>query len=156
MKTIQLEDEIQILIDVIKKSHFSDVKAIDESLAKIMAFNQASSIRPLIRLIEDNAIYDEAIFAIIHSIESFQDDVYITECIKELPDLVLKSPQWAMILFQRILNNDHASVCLIEKIYLTTHEVKQAVLWLVEEINRKSIQFLDQTEAVKIAAKHVK
>lgn len=121
-----------------------------------MAFNQASSIRPLIRLIEDNAIYDEAIFAIIHSIESFQDDVYITECIKELPDLVLKSPQWAMILFQRILNNDHASVCLIEKIYLTTHEVKQAVLWLVEEINRKSIQFLDKTEAVKIAAKHVK
>ncbi|MFW1857612.1 Imm30 family immunity protein [Acinetobacter defluvii] len=150
----ELEVQIQILSEIIKNNHFCDVKAIDKSLAKIMAFNQASVIRPLIRLIEDDAEYDEAVFSIIHSVESFKDNVYISECIKELPYLVIKSPQWALILFKRILNNDRTMICLIENIHFTTYEIKQTILWLVEEINQKSTQFLDKTETMKLAVKN--
>lgn len=153
MNVTELENEIQILIEAIKKNHFSDVKIIEGSLTKIMAFDNASVIRPLIRLIEDDAEYDEAIFSIIHSVESFKDDVYVSECMKELPDLVTQAPLWAIILFQRILNNDYTRGCLIENIHFTTHEIKQTVLWLVEEVNRKSTQFLDKTEAIKLAVK---
>lgn len=154
MALTALEDEIQSLIEIVQKNHFCDVQAIDKSLAKIMIFNQAWVIRPLIRLIEDDVEYDEAIFSIIHSVESFREDVYISEFIKELPYLIIKYPQWAIILFKRILNNDCARIYLIEQIYCTTYEIKQAILWLVEEVNRKSTQFLDKTETVKSVAKY--
>lgn len=118
-----------------------------------MIFNDHSVIRPLIRLIDDSAQFEEAIFSIIHSIESFDDDVYISEVLKELPYLVHKSPKWAGILFMRILNSDRARENLTEKLYSTSSEIKSAVLYIVEIINKESSTFLEKTIAVMVAAK---
>ncbi|MNV06480.1 hypothetical protein D3C71_968590 [compost metagenome] len=129
------------------------MQAIDTALAEFMAFNDPSVIRPLIRLIEDSAQYDEAIFSIIHSIESFDDDVYISEALKELPYLVHKSAKWADILFMRILNSDSARECMIEKLYLVSSEIKSAVLWAVTKINERSPKFLEKTLSIMVVAK---
>jgi len=47
-----------------------------------MIFNDSSVIRSLIRLTDDSAQFDGAIFSIIHSIESFEEDIYITGFLK--------------------------------------------------------------------------
>lgn len=99
------------------------MQVINTALTEVMIFNNPSVIRPLIRLIEDSAQYDEAIFSIIHSIESFDDDVYISEALKELPYLVHKSPKWANILFMRILNSDSARECMIEKLLMYPYKI---------------------------------
>lgn len=124
-----LEQVIKNLVKAAQIDNFGDVQAIDTALVEVMIFNDPSVIRPLIRLIDDSAQFDEAIFSIIHSIESFDDDVYISEVLKELPYLVHKSPKWADILFMRILNSDSARECMIEKLYLASSEIKSAVLW---------------------------
>ena len=116
MTTHTLEQAINNLTKEIQMNHFSNVKDIDNKLAEIMAFNNYLVIRPLARLLEDNAQNDEAIFSIIHSIESFDDDVYIHEIINEFPYLVSKSPYWTTILLIRILNSDIARKCIIEKV----------------------------------------
>ncbi|UGQ27101.1 Imm30 family immunity protein [Acinetobacter calcoaceticus] len=148
-----LEQAIKNLVKAAQIDNFGDVQAIDTALVEVMIFNDPSVIRPLIRLIDDSAQFDEAIFSIIHSIESFDDDVYISEALKELPYLVHKSPKWADILFMRILNSDSARECMIEKLYLASSEIKSAVLWAVTRINEKSSKFLEKTIAVMIVAK---
>ena len=153
MNVSALEQAITSLVEVAQRDNFGDVQAIDASLAKVMAFNDPSVIRPLMRLLEDNAQYDEAIFSIIHSVESFDYDVYISEFLKELPYVVHKSPRWTSILFMRILNSDSARESITKKVYLATPEIKAAVLWLVEKINEKSSKFLEKTVAVMVAAK---
>lgn len=153
MTSYALEQALKILVEVVRADNFGDVQAIDTSLAEVMAFNDPAAIRPLIRLIEDTAQYDEAIFSIIHSIESFDEEVYITEMLKELPYLVQKAPHWASVLFMRILNNDSARECITEQIYFATPEIKVVMSWLVERVNEKSFKFLEKTEAVKVAAK---
>ena len=135
MTTHTLEQAINNLTKEIQMNHFSNVKDIDNKLAEIMAFNNYLVIRPLARLLEDNAQNDEAIFSIIHSIESFDDDVYIHEIINEFPYLVSKSPYWTTILLIRILNSDIARKCIIEKVSLTTPAIKNSILFLLQRIN---------------------
>lgn len=147
------EQAIKNLVKVAQIDNFGDVQAIDTALAEVMIFNDPSVIRPLIRLIDDSAQFDEAIFSIIHSIESFDDDVYISEALKELPYLVHKSPKWADILFKRILNSDSTRECMIEKLYLASSEIKSAVLWAVTRIKEKSPKFLEKTIVVMVVAK---
>lgn len=148
-----LEQAIKNLVKAAQIDNFGDVEAVDTALAEVKAFNDPSVIRPLIWLIEDSAQYDEAIFSIIHSIESFDDDVYISEVLKELPYLVHKSPKYASILFKRILNSDRARENLTEKLYSTSSEIKSAVLYIIEIINKESSTFLEKTVGVMVAAK---
>ncbi|WP_335975930.1 Imm30 family immunity protein [Acinetobacter calcoaceticus] len=136
-----LEQAIKNLVKAAQIDNFGDVEAVDTALVEVMIFNDPSVIRPLIRLIEDSAQYDEAIFSIIHSIESFDDDVYITEFLKELPYFVNKSPKWALILLKRILNSDSAREVLTKKLYSTSSEIKSAVLCIVAIINKESSKF---------------
>ncbi|WP_373358632.1 Imm30 family immunity protein [Acinetobacter lactucae] len=102
MTTHALEQAIKNLVKAVQIDNFGDVQTIDTVLAEVMVFNGPSVIRPLIRLIEDNAQYDEAIFSILHSIESFQDDLYISQVLKELPYFVHKVPRWASIFYENI------------------------------------------------------
>ncbi|MCU4423939.1 MULTISPECIES: Imm30 family immunity protein [Acinetobacter] len=148
-----LEQAIKNLVKAAQIDNFGDVEAVDTALVEVMIFNDPSVIRPLIRLIEDSAQYDEAIFSIIHSIESFDDDIYISEVLKELPYLVHKSPKWADILFKRILNSDRARETLTEKLYSASLEIKSVVLCIVGVINKESSKFLEKTVGVMVAAK---
>lgn len=154
MTVSALEQKIKNLVEIVQRDNFGDVQAIDTSLAEVMAFNDPLSIRPLMRLFDDCAEYDEAIFSIIHSIESFNDDIYISELLKELPYVLNKSPKWASILFMRILNNDSTRDCLTKKLYFATPETKTAVLTLIDKINEKSSKFLEKTVTVIAAANH--
>ncbi|MDV2441339.1 Imm30 family immunity protein [Acinetobacter gerneri] len=113
-----------------------------------MAFNDCSVIRPLVRLIEDNAQYDEAVFLIIHSIESFENDVYINEIINEFPYLVKKAPNWATILLIRILNSNTARECMIDKVSLTTSAIKNSILFLLQRINAEKTNFYEKTASL--------
>ncbi|WP_332606284.1 Imm30 family immunity protein [Acinetobacter sp. ESBL14] len=136
-----LSKEIQI-------NHFDNIEKIDAKLAEIMAFNDCSVIRPLVRLIEDNAQYDEAVFSIIHSIESFKDDIYIVEIINEFPYMVNKAPNWATILLIRILNSKTARECLIDKVSLTTPAIKNSILFLLQRINAEKPNFFEKTASL--------
>ncbi|WP_277561175.1 Imm30 family immunity protein [Acinetobacter beijerinckii] len=144
MKTHTLEQTINHLTKEIQMNHFSNVKDIDNKLAEIMAFNDYLVIRPLARLLEDNAQYDEAIFSIIHSIESFNDDIYISEIINEFPYLVSKSPYWATILLTRILNSNTARECMIEKVSLATPTIKSSILFLLQRLNEEKPKFSEK------------
>lgn len=137
MTAHRLEQVINGLSKEIQINHFNNVENIDTKLAEIMAFNDYSVIRPLARLLEDNAEYDEAIFSIIHCIESFEDNIYLNEIINELPYLVDKSPNWATVLLIRIINSNTARECLTKKVFLTTPAIKSSILFLLKRINEE-------------------
>ncbi|OTG97672.1 Imm30 family immunity protein [Acinetobacter sp. ANC 4973] len=144
----ELEQVINSLSKEIQINHFNNVEKIDAKLAEIMAFNDCSVISPLVRLIEDNAQYDEAVFSIIHSIESFKNDVYIIEIINEFPYMVKKAPNWATILLIRILNSKTARECMIDKVSLTTPAIKNSILFLLQRINAEKPNFFEKTASL--------
>lgn len=155
MTADKLENAVNSLVELVKIDNFSDVKAIDNRLAEVMSFNNPLVIRPLIRLFNDNPHYDEAIFSIIHGIESFEEDVYISEFLKELPYFIHKSPRWASILLIRILNCNSSRENITKKLYFAPPEIKESMIWLVEKINQVSPIFLEKTVAVLVASKSI-
>ena len=151
----RLEQAINSLSKEIQINHFNNVKNIDAKLAKIMAFKDCSVIRPLVRLIEDNAQYDEAVFSIVHSIESFENYVYINEIINEFPYLVKKAPNLATILLIRRLNNNTARECMIDQVSLTTPAIKNSILFLLQHINAEKPNFFEKTASLMKAIKPI-
>jgi hypothetical protein len=77
----------------------------DVLLSEIASLNDPSCIRHLLKLFNDEAQYDELMFSIIHTIESFDVQVYIAQIMRELPSLFRSSPRWAIVLHMRILND---------------------------------------------------
>lgn len=86
---------------------FYDEKMLDEfenTLYEIHNLNDQNVISKLLLLLNDDFEFDELMFSIIHTIEVFEDKIYIKEIFKTLPDFIYKSPRWASIVFMRILN----------------------------------------------------
>lgn len=147
-----LEQILKNLINEVQINHFNNVEYIDASLAEISTFNDYSVIRPLARLLDDYDEYYEVIFSIIHNIESFPEDIYISEIIKEFPFLIYKAPHWAVILLIRILNSNSARECITKKIYLTTPEIKSSILFLLHRINEENPKFSEKIVSLMKAA----
>lgn len=82
-----------------------DIFEFETSLVKFVARHSARSIRPLLTLFRDNYQNDEALFSIVHSIESFENSVYCREIVLGLKDLQKASEQWLLIIVQRISND---------------------------------------------------
>lgn len=65
-------------------------------------------------LIDDGA--DDLItFGLVHTIERFDDPVYLQHWLAGLPHLTQRSPRWAQILLLRILNSPPASTELLKR-----------------------------------------
>ncbi len=79
-------------------------------LAEIVRLDDPSCIKGLLILFEDEAEFDELMFSIIHTVESFGVRTYIEYLLRGLPALWKKSPRWAVILHMRILNDSESSL----------------------------------------------
>jgi len=86
----------------------------NEALEQVDELEDPRSIEALMTLIDDGA--DDLItFGLVHTIERFDDPVYLQHWLAGLPQLTRRSPRWAEILLLRILNSPPASAELLER-----------------------------------------
>jgi hypothetical protein len=121
-------------------------------LAEVVALRMPEAIGPLLGLFRDNSQYDELMFSIIHGVEVFDDQTYVTEILRGASLLCSKSPRWASIIFMRMLNSEPTRLALVRQLRDAEPAVKATVKSLVEKINAHSVQFLPKTTAVLVAA----
>lgn len=126
-------------------SHIQDFEQI---LADILKLNDPNCIPELIKFLDDETDFDEVMFSIIHTIEFFEDESYVSGVIKSLPDFFIKSPRWASIIHMRILNSQSTLDAFTKEIRTATKSKREAVEKLLEKINLKSERFIDKTSAI--------
>lgn len=129
-----------------------NIDTFEEILSDIVALRTADSIIPLLGFFRDNARYDELMFSIIHSIEIFDNEIYVNKILRGAISLCKKSPRWASIIFMRIINSESTRNELIRQLRGADPSVKMCIKKLMKEINVRSIQFLPKTAAVLVAA----
>jgi hypothetical protein len=127
--------------------------AIDTALAPLMQHHDWRCIRPLLFSLDDAYQEDAGMFSIIHAVESFDDDIYVSEFLGALPQLWSRAPKWASIALMRGLNNEHTKDVIVRKLREVDSDVKQSVVRLCEKINERSPSFLNKTLPVLLAAK---
>lgn len=103
-------------IIVHSKSDEQLVSNFENKLHEIHLTESPEMIGSLVALMDDKFEFDELMFSIIHTIESFEDSVYVKEIIKSIPNFVLDSPRWASIIHMRIVNSESTLAKYIEEI----------------------------------------
>lgn len=123
-----------------------------EIICEIGKLNRPESISALSFFLNDDAPEENLMFAIIHMIEDFSDEVYINEILQVSVNLYESSPQWCLVIFMRVLNSDSCRLELVKQLRSSLLTIKKVVRDIMEEINKSDTTFLSKTVAVTIAA----
>lgn len=124
----------------------------EKLLEEVVNIRTPMYIVPLLTLLNDESVYDELMFSIIHGIEVFDDEVYVSEVLRDAVNLCKKSPRWASIIFMRMLNSESTRLELIKQLRHADPLVRLSVKDLIEKIADRSVQFLPKAIAVLLAA----
>jgi len=149
-----MKEDVNILLSKLTKALIAEnVSESDNYIALIASANESSSISKLLLLLDDNFIYDEIMYSLIHAAEGFDDPEYVAELLEVIPALCKKSPKWASIVIMRSLNSDKTRAELVSQLRSASNAIKSSMDWLLSEINKESSEFLQQTVSVLIACK---
>lgn len=124
----------------------------DNVLAQIATLKTANSIDILVEFLDDKSSYDELMFSIVHLIETFPDDIYISRLLQKTLSFCSHAPRWASIVFMRILNSDSSRIELVRQLRNSDEQTKTAIKNLMQKINGRDVRFLAKTTPVIIAA----
>jgi hypothetical protein len=125
---------------------------IDAAATAMLATGDARIASDLLSLLSDQAAYDEGMFTLIHTAESFDDTTYVRSLLSVFPELVNSSPRWASIVLMRVLNSDATRREAVDQLRKASEPIKQSVKIMCERINEVRPQFLSKTAPVLIAA----
>ena len=84
----------------------SECEEFDDALESLADCDDEKLIKELCIVFEDETQEEEVMFGLVHFIESFEMEKYLTEMPKALPKMVESAKEWTMLLNIRILNND--------------------------------------------------
>jgi len=75
--------------------------------------------------------------SIIHSIESFEDKIYVAEIIKSIPKFLSNSPRWASIIHMRIINSPDTLNAYINELKSSSNSDKKALQLLLRSMGNR-------------------
>lgn len=147
------EDTTGLIKKLEKALAEENVTKAESYISLIASSHHSNAISQLLSLLEDNYIYDELMYSLIHTAENFDDVVYVTGLLTAIPALCKESPEWASIVVMRSLNSDQTRAELVNQVRSSPVSVKTSLEWLLNKINEESPEFLAKTIAVLVACK---
>ena len=77
-----------------------------ETVCEIAHLHNPTSILALVQFFDDDSPEIDLMTNIVHTIESFERDIYIKEILEASPFMYKKSSYWSSFVFVRIINSD--------------------------------------------------
>jgi hypothetical protein len=143
-----LEALLQRLARINTSRTDSFVSEFESLLEEILRLRDPDCIRQLLVFFEDDPPFEELMFSIIHSIESFDDPTYIRELLQGLQELSARSPRWATILLMRVLNADPARLELIRQLGSAGHDIREKVRGMVRDLAARRPKFAEKAAQI--------
>jgi hypothetical protein len=88
----------------------------------------------LFGLFDDKCQCDEAMFSLIHAVEHFDREVFLSQLLAQSPILVKQAPEWLSTLYSRVFNNDDASVKMMKLLEAGSPEARQVAVEFINEL----------------------
>lgn len=64
-------------------------------------------IHQIFKVFDDDTEQEEVMFSLVHFVESLQMEMYLTQLLHSLPEMLEHARNWAIVLNERILNDDN-------------------------------------------------
>lgn len=111
-----------------------ECELFDLALEGLAGDTDDAVIQQIFKVFDDETEHEEMMFSLVHYVESCHMEMYLTQLLESLPDMLEPARGWAIVLNERILNDS-----LFRKEYTAIAQgmsprVKQALVFLLEEI----------------------
>jgi len=145
----QLEKQLRVVKDLWIHRHPRFIDDFEAALGEVANIGDPGCIGKLLELFEDDPSLDPPLFLIIHLVESFPDNVYLSELVKSGALLLRQSPHWAGILFLRVINSPTAKEELIRASANWNDSVAESVASILEVIEQDNPELGPKVRAVR-------
>ncbi|WP_039790977.1 Imm30 family immunity protein [Paenibacillus riograndensis] len=111
-----------------------ECEAFDLALEGLAGDMEDAVIRQIFYVFDDDTEQEEVMFGLVHFVESYQMEMYLTQLLESLPDMLENARNWAIVLNRRILEDD---LCRREYADIAagmTPRIKRSLAFLLEEI----------------------
>jgi len=143
-----IDEKVEELSRILEEKGDSYVSHAEKVLAEIVDLHDVDCIGSLISCFDDDSEYDELMFSIIHAIEVFEWEDYVTRVIRSLPQLLQQAPRWAEILHIRILNSEACRHAYVEAITGASTDQRESARALLAKLVDAKPKFAEKAKPV--------
>ncbi|WP_342420311.1 Imm30 family immunity protein [Paenibacillus sp. FSL E2-0178] len=111
-----------------------ECEQFDLALEGLAGDTEDAVIHQIFKVFDDDTEQEEVMFSLVHFVESVQMEMYLTQLLESLPDMMEHARNWAIVLNTRILNDDNYRKDYAEIAALMPVKVKRCLAFLLEEI----------------------
>lgn len=95
-------------------------------------------IQQIFKVFDDDTEEEHLMFSLVHFVESYQMEMFLTQFLITLPEMLETARNWAIVLIQRILGEDSFRRDFTAIASGMPLQVKRSLLFLLEEIKEES------------------
>jgi len=115
-----------------------EVKTFEEAQAELHAEKDPAVLKDLFAAFDDSTVQFEMMWGLVHTVEAFDLEVYLTEMAKAVPRMLPHAKDWALLLNRRVLNTRKAVPIYRRIISTLPAKTRAAITKLLEEIGETS------------------
>ncbi|BCJ93783.1 hypothetical protein acsn021_13520 [Anaerocolumna cellulosilytica] len=155
---MKIEDLTQKLVHSRLLQNEEQVQAFEQSIESIISMKTSDCIKKLYLGFDDSTENDEIMFGLLHTIESFDQELGLEQSLIKLAEalryMLPHAKEWAKIFHKRILNQEETRNAYATVISYADNATRDLVISLVNEIKIKNPEkFAKKTEEFLLSIK---
>ncbi|MFF2909307.1 Imm30 family immunity protein [Paenibacillus sp. NPDC057934] len=111
-----------------------DCERFDRALEGLAGDTEDRIIHEIFKVFDDETEQEEVMFSLVHFVESYQTEMYLTQLLESLPAMLEPARDWAIVLNKRILKDDFCRNEYADIAVGMSPQVKRVLSFLLEEI----------------------
>ncbi|WP_405106336.1 Imm30 family immunity protein [Paenibacillus sp. FSL K6-1217] len=111
-----------------------ECEQFDQALESLAGDTEDAVIHQIFKVFDDDTEQEEVMFSLVHFVESVQMEMYLTQLLESLPEMLEHARNWAIVLNQRILLDDSFRKDYTEIAVRMPLRIRQCLAFLLEEI----------------------
>lgn len=121
-----------------------ECEAFDLALEGLAGDMEDAVIQQIFKVFDDDTEQEEIMFGLVHFLESYQMEMYLTQLLESLPEMLENARSWAIVLNQRILNDDSYRKDYADIAAGMPSRVKKSLAFLLEEIREDNPRLFER------------
>lgn len=121
-----------------------ECEQFDLALEGLAGDTEDAVIHQIFKVFDDDTEQEEVMFSLVHFVESVQMEMYLTQLLESLPDMLEHARNWAIVLNTRILSDDNYRKDYAEIAALMPVKVKRCLAFLLEEIKEDNPRLFER------------
>ncbi|WP_175406475.1 Imm30 family immunity protein [Bacillus sp. FJAT-27264] len=111
-----------------------ECERFDRALEGLAGDTEDRIIHEIFKVFDDETEQEEIMFSLVHFVESYQTEMYLTQLLESLPAMLEPARDWAIVLNKRILKDDFCRSEYADIAAGMSPQVKTVLSFLLEEI----------------------